>query len=234
MEKATSSNSNFSLYLLAAFDKIDDLIYPKYIDYLCQTLNGKLEVKYILFKPPAVWRDYSGLIDDALLYDWICERYTVPPPAVPPKFSNYGIGNSSTSNLVDNSYYNPSIIISNNIQEVDYDPNYIVSSPSLVPIQIPTNNNSMYQSEDQQQLIYNQAYPSYSSPPPPHLANLSDAAANQILLMNERHNYMKLFARDTSKQVRLIVCGTNQFNENIRLSLEKIGFPINEKALFIA
>ncbi|PKC07457.1 heme peroxidase [Rhizophagus irregularis] len=228
MEKATSSNSNFSLYLLAAFDKIEDLIYPKYIDYLCQSLNGKLEVKYILFKPPAVWRDYSGLIDDALIYDWISERYSVPPPAVPPKFSNYGIGNGSTSNLVDNSYYNPNIII-NNIQDVDYDPNYIVSSPSLVPI---SNNNSMYQSEDQQQLIYNQAYPSYSSPP--QLANLSDAAANQILLMNERHNYMKLFARDTSKRVRLIVCGTNQFNENIRLSLDKIGFPINEKALFIA
>jgi hypothetical protein len=230
MEKANSSNSNFSLYLLAAYDKIEDLIYPKYIDYLCQTLKGKLEVKYILFKPPAIWRDYSGLIDDALLYDWISEKYTVPPPAVPPKFSNHGIGNSSTTNLtIDNNYYNPNIIINN-----DYDPNYIVSSPNLAPIQIPSNNNSMYQPEDQQQLIYNQAYPSYSSPlPPPQLANLSDIATNQLMLMNERHNYMKLFARDTSKQVRLVVCGTNQFNENIRLSLEKIGFPINEKALFI-
>src|SRR3954470_16086329 len=90
MEKATSSNSNFSLYLLAAFDKIEDLIYPKYLDYLCQSLDGKLEIKYILFKPPAIWRDYSGLIDEALLYDWISGRYTVPPPAVPPKFSNHG------------------------------------------------------------------------------------------------------------------------------------------------
>src|SRR5436305_531142 len=108
MEKAASSKSNFNLYLLAAFDKIEDLIYPKYLEYVCQTLKGKFEVKYILFKPPAIWKDYSGLIDEALIYDWISERYTVPPPAVPPKFSNHGIGNSSTSNLttVDNNYYN--------------------------------------------------------------------------------------------------------------------------------
>ncbi|GBC07611.1 hypothetical protein RclHR1_07570007 [Rhizophagus clarus] len=231
MEKANSSNSNFNLYLLAAYDKLDDMIYPKYIDYLRQTLNGKLEVKYILYKPPAVWRDYSGLIDEALLYDWISERYTIAPPAVPPKFSNHGIGNSSMNNLtIDNNYYNSNIIINNTIQEVDYDPNYIVTSP----VQILPNNNSIYQPEDQQQLIYNQAYPSYSSPQPPsQLANLSEAATNQLMLMNERHNYMKLFARDTSKQVKLIICGTNQFNENIRVALDKIGFPTNEKALFV-
>src|ERR1051325_2518760 len=98
MDKMISRNSNFKLYLLAAFDKIDDLIYPKYLDYLYQTLAGKLEIKYILFKPPAIWRDYSGLIDEGLLFDWISGRYTVPPPAVPPKFSNHGAG-SSTTNL---------------------------------------------------------------------------------------------------------------------------------------
>src|SRR5437870_753788 len=97
MDKAVSSNSNFMLYLLAAYDKIDDLIYPKYLDHIDQTLKGKLEIKYILFKPPTVWRGYSGLIDETLLYNWISERYSIPPK-LPPKFSNYGIGSSGIQN----------------------------------------------------------------------------------------------------------------------------------------
>src|SRR6266487_6391884 len=116
MDRAATTNAQFKLYLLAAFDKIDDLIYPKYLDYLCQALDGKLEVKYILFKPPAIWRDYSGLIDEALLFDWISERYMVPPPAIPPKISSYvggnnlsnlsiGIQNSQAHNLNAYSYY---------------------------------------------------------------------------------------------------------------------------------
>ena len=56
MERAISSNSNFMLYLLAACDRIDDLIYPKYLDYLYQKLKGKLEIKYILFKPIYYYR----------------------------------------------------------------------------------------------------------------------------------------------------------------------------------
>ena len=52
--------------------------------------------------------------------------------------------------------------------------------------------------------------------------------------MNERYNYMNLLAKDTSKQVKLIVCGSDLFNKNIRISLEKLGFPIDEKAIFIS
>jgi hypothetical protein len=229
------------------------LIYPKYLDHLYQSLNGKLEIKYILFKPPAIWRDYSGLIDEALLFDWISGRYTVPPPAVPPKFSNHvteGINQTLSNNGIEgvsqtnynaqNYYSSPRIpnVVNNTttIQEADEYVQYngnLVPPNGLAPIQIPSNNSSIYQTSDEQQLIYNSpTFPPYSTPAN-ILSNVPPHATNQIILMNERHNYMKLFARDNSKQVRLIVCGTNQFNENIRTSLEKVGFPITEKALFI-
>ena len=167
MEKAASSNSNFKLYLLAAYDKIEDLIYPQYLDYLCQVLDGKLDVKYVLSRPPATWRDYNGLIDDTLLYDWISGRYTVPPLAIPPKISNYGGSSFSEHNEIP-----------------------LFASPSL-----PTN--------------------------------------TALLKMNERHNYMRLFAYDNSKRVKLVVCGSNLFNDSIKKNLEKLAFPVDEKAIFI-
>ncbi|RGB28169.1 heme peroxidase [Rhizophagus diaphanus] len=242
IEKA---NSNFELYLLAAFDKIEDLICPKYLDHLRQKLKegqGKLEVKYILSKPPPTWRGDSGLIDEVLLYDWIRENYSTPPPAIPPKISNYG-GNNFTSNLTQgiqnmqnmnaHNYLNPNNYNVNNnpIQEVSKyneqeQQNNVPLTPKNrpAPIQIPPNNNSI----DRQ---YNQASPSYSTSPYSSSSPLNNSPA--ILLMNERHNYMSLFARDNSKQVKLVVCGSNHFNRSIRKNLEKLGFPIDEKALFI-
>jgi len=251
MDKA--SNSNFTLYLLAAFDKIEDLIDPKYLDYLCQSLDEKLEIKYILYKPPVIWRDYSGLIDEELLFDWISERYTVPPPAIPPKFPNYGGGNNFTSNLTSGiqtsqgnnslnayNYYssNPKEILNNPIQEIDeyneqmYDNPYY-NQQRTSPIQIPSNNNSGYQVYQQQRHSPSSSSP-YSSYSSPLLSPTTPNSTNQIILMNERYNYMNLFAKDNSKQVKLVVCGSDQFNKNIRICLEKLVFPINEKAIFIS
>jgi hypothetical protein len=240
-----NANSNFELYLLAAYDKIEDLIYPKYLDHLSQTIKGKqgkFEIKYILSKPPPTWRGYSGSIDEVLLYDWIRENYLPPPPAIPPKISNYG-GSNFTSNLTrgiqnmkntnTQNYLNPNDynVINNPIQEVskhNENSNYekqnnvpLTPKNRPTPIQIPSNNNSI----DRQ---YNQTSPSsYSSSSSP----LNNNPA--VILMNERHNYMSLFAKDNSKQVKLIVCGSDQFNKSIRKNLEKLAFPINEKAVFV-
>jgi hypothetical protein len=239
-KEAVSSNTNFMLYLLAAYDKIDDLIYPKYLDYLCQALDGKLEIKYILFKPPAIWRDYSGLIDEALLFDWISERYLVPPPTIPPKMSSYGGGNN-LSNLtvgIQNSQSNAYSYYSNSNDNLpispvsptqDYDERmfdtYNQQSTSTAPVQIPFNSNSRQQRNSPS----TSPYSSYS----PHLSPTLPHATNQIILMNERYNYMNLLAKDNSKQIKLVVCGSDLFNKNIRVSLEKLGFPIDEKAIFI-
>ncbi|CAG8440194.1 7816_t:CDS:10 [Funneliformis mosseae] len=131
MEKAATLDSNFKLFLLVANDTIADLICPKYLDYLCQILKGKLKITYILLRPPPIWNDLGGLIDDTKLYDWISQNYAVPPPVIPPRLNDFNSG------------------------------------------------------------------------------------------------------IDNSKQVKLVACGSYQFNENIRKSLEKLGYPIEEKALFI-
>ncbi|CAG8440207.1 7817_t:CDS:10 [Funneliformis mosseae] len=162
MEKAATLDSNFKLFLLVANDTIADLIYPKYLDNLVQVLEGKLKITYILLKPPRFWNDLSGLIDDTILYDWISQNYSVPPPAIPPRLYNCG------SDTVD----------------IEND-NYITTSLS----------------------------PLYT--------------------INEMNNYMRQFTMDDSKQVKLVACGTDQFNDNIRRSLEKLGFPIEEKAIFL-
>lgn len=231
---------------MAAFDKIEDLICPKYLDYLSQKFEerqGKLEVTYILSKPPPTWRSYSGSIDEVLLYDWIRENYSTPPPAIPPKISNYG-GSNFTSNLTHgiqnmqnmsaHNYLNQNNynVTNNPVQEDNENSkheqqNNVPLTPKNrpTPIQIPHNYNSI----DRQ---YNQNSPSYSSSP--YSSSSSPLNNNPaILLMNERHNYMSLFAKDNSKQVKLVVCGSNHFNKNIRKNLEKIVFPIDEKALFI-
>src|SRR5436190_6328498 len=99
MDKA-STGSNFNLYLLNANDSIADLIQPQYLDYLCTVLKGKLRITYILSKPPPIWRGLSGQIDDTLLFDWIHQNYSVPPPAIPPRLSlsNYGSASGSNTN----------------------------------------------------------------------------------------------------------------------------------------
>ncbi|GBC07612.1 hypothetical protein RclHR1_07570008 [Rhizophagus clarus] len=250
LEKA---NPDSELYLLAAFDKIEDLIYPKYLDYLCKILKGKqgkLEVKYILTRPPPTWRGCSGLIDEVLLYDWIRENYSAPPPAIPPKISNYG-GNNFTSNLTNGiqnmqNMQNMSAYNYNPIQEIskhNEDSRHEQQNNNLpsnsknrpAPIKIPTNNNSIDRHNQTSTSYSSSTYsssPSYSSSPP--YSSSSPLNNNPtIILMNERHNYMNLFAKDSSKQVKLVVCGSDHFNKNIRKNLEKLAFPINEKAVFI-
>ncbi|CAI2176968.1 15881_t:CDS:10 [Funneliformis geosporum] len=212
MDKASTSNSDFKLFLLVANDTIADLICPKYLDYLCQVLKGKLKITYILLKPPPIWNDLSGLIDDTKLYDWICQNYSVPPPAIPPRLNdNY----TQNYNLNAHTYYSNNPNNHNNLVSNMYD------------------DDQMHQQQryDDCDKITSLSRKSSSSSPS-HVSPIS-IPMNEMLLMNEKHNYMKQFAMDNSKQVKLIVCGSNQFNENIRKSLQKLGYPIEEKAVFI-
>src|SRR5437763_15475576 len=102
MDKAATLGSKFNLYLLNANDTIADLIQPNYLDYLCTVLKGKLKITYILSKPPPIWRGLAGMIDDTLLFDWIYQNYSVPPPAIPPRLSaNYsGPSGSKTNSML--------------------------------------------------------------------------------------------------------------------------------------
>ncbi|CAG8586007.1 12444_t:CDS:10, partial [Funneliformis caledonium] len=186
MDKAASSNSDFNLFLLIANGTIADLIYPKYLDYICQVLKGKLKITYILSNPPQIWKGLSGTIDDTKLYDWIIQNYSVPPPAIPPRFN--GEGN--------------------------------------VPDYSPTCETFDERINDPDQM-YNQHYSNNTAPV------RNSQQTNEMMLMSERQNYMRLFAMNNTKGVKVVVCGTDQFNESIRKSLERLCFPIDEKALFL-
>jgi len=271
MEKAATIGSNFNLYLLNANDTIADLIQPIYLDYLCTVLKGKLKITYILSKPPTIWRGLAGMIDDTLLFDWIHQNYSVPPPAIPPRLSaNYSnAGGSNTNSMASSNYtvtnYNPpsskkksygkapshdfeefeeiiehynadphrqSQQLSQRRRRDDEDhPQYRTSTnrmPPPSPIQIPVQTQRA-PSDIGQYSPNSQNLPYYFSPS--HSNNPHHST--EIMLINERHNYMKLLAMDNSNQVKLVVCGSSQFNDSIRKSLEKLGFPIDEKALFI-
>ncbi|CAI2178890.1 18227_t:CDS:10 [Funneliformis geosporum] len=185
MEKAASSGSDFKLFLLIANGTIADLIYPKYLDYICQILKGKLNITYVLSKPPQIWKGLCGTIDDTKLYNWMSQNYS---PTITPRINNFNGENS--------------------IQD---------SSPKY----------EKFEERDQlarnsQQMAYNKRA---SSP-----LSISSSQTNE---MNERQNYIRLFTMDNSKRVKVIICGTDQFNESIKKSLERLGFPIDEKALFM-
>ncbi len=234
MEKAVF---DFKLYLLAANDTIADLIYPKYLDYLCQkVIKGKLKITYILAKPPPIWNGLSGLIDDTKLYNWISQNYSIPPPAIPPRLSSYNHGGDKKSNLNDYSNPNKNNLINypiqeeiEEIEEIELnDPHHdrLSTKTTTDTVKISPSRNKSSSSRSPSTSPHSPSRISPLSNTPPHLLN-------EMILMNERHNYMRLFAMDDSKRVKLVVCGSVQFNESIRKSLEKIGFPIKEKALFI-
>ncbi|CAG8540148.1 15379_t:CDS:10 [Funneliformis mosseae] len=249
-----SANANFNLYLLNANDTIADLIQPKYLDYLCQILKGKLKITYILSKPPPIWRGLTGMIDETLLYDWISQNYSAPPPAIPPRLSVASGSGSvlSASTLISNSYQHHHTTSgannSNNNQfhdivevvehdgqdqiynndENQYDPQHR-RAPNRVlppPIQVSSTQSS---SNPRPYSSNSQYIPYYFSPL--HNNALSHQT-NEMIMLNERHNYMKSLSTDTT-QIKLIVCGSSLFNDNIRKCLEKLGFPIDEKAIFI-
>jgi hypothetical protein len=268
---------------LNANDTIADLIQPNYLDYLCTVLKGKLKITYILSKPPPIWRGLAGRIDDTLLFDWIYQNYSVPPPAIPPRLSaNYSIPSGSGSGSNTNSMASSNTVTNFNplgsrsksygkspmhdfeeFEEIveqynsdphrqsqqsqlipprqqqhrrydddedHYDPQYRASinrMPPPSPIQIPVQ--KQISPPDGQYSPNSQNLPYYFSP----LHNINPHHSNEIMLLNERHNYMKLLAMDNSNQIKLVVCGHSYFNDSIRKSLEKLGFPIDEKALFI-
>ena len=67
---------------------------------------------YILSKPPPIWKGIIGFIDEAVLFDWISQNYSVPPPVIPLRVSNYtnytvgGSGSSANNMLSNRSYRN--------------------------------------------------------------------------------------------------------------------------------
>src|ERR1044071_8422562 len=102
MEKA-ETGSDFRLNLLCAYDTISDLIHQKYLDYISAVLSPKLKITYILSKPPPIWKGLIGYIDEVLLFDWISQNYSVPPPAIPPRspiYSTVGGGRSNTNSML--------------------------------------------------------------------------------------------------------------------------------------
>ncbi|CAI2166612.1 17006_t:CDS:2 [Funneliformis geosporum] len=255
LDKASAFNSDFNLYLLNANDTIADLIQPKYLDYLCQILKGKLKITYILSKPPPIWRGLTGMIDETLLYDWISQNYSVPPPAIPPRLSVASGSGSvlSASTLISNSYQHlhstsgANNLGNNQIHDIEevvehdgedqiyeqqyndenqYDPRRASNRVLPPPIQVPTQTSPHIRpfSTNSQYLPY------YFSP---LQNNTLSHQTSEMIMLNERHNYMKSLATDAT-QVKLIVCGSSQFNDNIRKCLvEKLGFPIDDKAIFI-
>ncbi|GBC41947.2 heme peroxidase [Rhizophagus irregularis DAOM 181602=DAOM 197198] len=258
MDKATSG-SKFNLYLLNANDTIADLIQPQYLDYLCTVLKGKLRITYILSKPPPIWKGLSGQIDDGLLFDWIHQNYSVPPPAIPPRLSNYGsAGGSNTNSMISTStitnqnqppprprnygkgptseYDEFEEIIEPTRQQQQrrqyndeelYDSQYRNRIPPPSPLQIPVETQT---SPSDPHLSFNsQNLPYYFSP-----SLYNPQQTNEIIILNERYNYMRSLAADNTNQVKLVVCGTSRFNDSIKKCLEKLGFPIDEKALFIS
>ncbi|GBB83501.1 hypothetical protein RclHR1_10200008 [Rhizophagus clarus] len=249
MDKASTLDSKFNLYLLSANDTIADLIQPQYLDYLCTVLRGKLRITYILSKPPPIWKGLSGQIDDTLLFDWIHQNYSVPPPTIPPRLSNYGAagGSSNTNSMISTStitnpnqppprtmggptgdYEEYEEIVDPTRQQQqrrqynDDDPQYRNIMPPPSPLQTPA-------SPSDPHFFNPQNLPYYFSP-----SHYNPQQTNEMILLNERYNYMRSLAADNSNQVKLIVCGTSRFNDNIRKSLEKLGFPIEEKAIFIS
>jgi len=245
MDKAATLGSKFNLYLLNANDTIADLIQPQYLDYLCTVLKGKLKITYILSKPPPIWRGLNGQIDDTLLFDWINQNYSVPPPAIPPRLSTYGSASgSNTNSMISTStfvYNQPPPRSYGRNQDLEdfeeigdqrrynddehYDPQYRRTAPPS-PLQIPVDTQTS--PSDPHYSLNSQNLPYYFSP-----LHYNTQHTNEMILLNERHNYMKSLATDNSNQVKVLVCGTSRFNDNIRKCLEKLGFPIDEKALFI-
>jgi len=238
------------LYLLNANDTIADLIQPAYLDYLCTVLKGRLRITYILSKPPPIWKGLAGMIDETLLFDWIYQNYSVPPPAIPPRLSaNYGTSSGSGSkthsmastNTITN-FNPPGSKTKNQSTNPMYDLEEIQDIPTQQPqqqydprSQFNAPNDGMPSSPVQMQTTSpeyspnSQNLPYYFSP----LYNNNPHHTNEMLLLNERYNYMKSLATDNTNQVKLVVCGSSKFNDSIRKSLEKLGFPIDEKALFI-
>jgi hypothetical protein len=181
----------------------------KYLDFLASTSEGKLTVTHILTKPPTIWRGLTGHLDDNILFNWISKYYQVPPPAIPPRI------NTSTVQTVSN-------------------------FQSQIPPQIPSQNPSQVTVTSSQMLL-STAYnpppinePFYSpSPPPMNTPSFMYNSNNEMNVLSERQEFMRMLSQDATQAYKVVVCGPPGMMDSVRRSLERIGFPVDSKALFI-
>ncbi|CAG8535727.1 5775_t:CDS:10 [Dentiscutata erythropus] len=202
-------DSKFHIHLITANHSIADIISLKYLLYLQDNSEGKFTVEFILSRAPPTWKGYVGTIDDNLLYEWISKNYQpLQPPKIPerPNIMQLLPNQSLTHIQTDEIYVDDSIN-----QSDDY-----ILTMSPTSIDQPGSPLSV----------------SSTATPIPDLKIPIYPPTNAMILLNERHEFMKLLANDTIHQLRVIVCGPPAMMENIRIALNKIGFP-DEKAIFI-
>jgi hypothetical protein len=188
----------------------------KYLDFLASTSDGKLTVTHILTKPPPIWRGLTGHIDDSILFNWISKHYQAPPPAIPPRINI------------------PTVQTINNPQS---------QIQSQVSLQNPPLQHQMLLTSSYSPPPIVNNYPTSSTPPPmddisnwqmgndtlpPFIYN-----SNEMNILSERQEFMRMLSQDTTQACKVIVCGPNGMMEGVRRSLERIGFPVDTKALFI-
>ncbi|GBB83499.1 hypothetical protein RclHR1_10200006 [Rhizophagus clarus] len=215
-DNADNFKSKFKLHLLCANTQISDIISMKYLDFLASTSDGKLTVTHILTKPPPIWRGLTGHIDDDILFNWISKFYQVPPPAIPPRI------NIPTMQTTNNPQYSQHSQNSSQVS-LQSQPQMLLTAPYSPP---PIANN----------------YPTSSTPPPMdenYNWQIRDTlpsfifSSNEMSILSERQEFMKILSQDTTQAYKVIVCGPYGMMEAVRRSLERIGFPIDTKALFI-
>ncbi|CAG8437036.1 1228_t:CDS:2 [Scutellospora calospora] len=201
-------DSDFRIHLLSANHSNADIISHKYLSYLQDNSNGKFTVEFIISRAPPTWIGYTGTIDDTLLYDWISKNYEFKqPPKIPER--------PNIIQLQSNQPFSPiqsEDIDDSNINQSD---DYIVNMSSSSQVQL----GSPISASPPMSPIYDLKMPVY-------------APTSAMLMLNERHEFMKQLANDTSQEVRVIVCGPLPMMDSVRLSLNKIGFP-EEKSIFI-
>ncbi|CAI2171545.1 10819_t:CDS:1 [Funneliformis geosporum] len=187
----------------------------KYLEFLASTSNGKLTVIHILTKPPPIWKGLSGHIDDNILFSWISKNYQIPPPAIPPRVN---VPQPQSPQMMLASPYNPEI--TNNNENLY---NYSASSPPLQTQQLPSSNISMDGNDGILQMR-NSIQPFVFS---------SLQSNNEMNVLSERQEFMRMLSQDATQACKVAVCGPYGMMEGARRSLERIGFPVDAKVLFI-
>ncbi|CAG8501913.1 16490_t:CDS:10 [Funneliformis mosseae] len=212
LDCADSFGSTFKLHLLCANTQISDIISMKYLDFLASTSDGKFTVTHTLTKPPPIWRGLSGHLDDNVLFNWISKNYQIPPPAIPPRVN---LSQPQTpQQMMLTSSYNP------NFNESLY--NYSAATPPLSSQQLPASNISMDGSDGN---------PMRNSIQPFAFSNFQ--SNNEMNVLSERQEFMRMLSQDATQSCRVAVCGPFGMMEGVRRSLERIGFPVDAKVLFI-
>ncbi|CAG8452328.1 18578_t:CDS:10 [Racocetra fulgida] len=141
---------------------------------------------------------YVGTIDDNLLYNWISTNYNVQQPPEIPERPNFMQLQSPQplSTLITN----PEELYNDNFNQSD--DHIVTMSPTSIDQAESPLSRSPTRSPDFKSSIY--------------------TTTNAMVILNERHEYMKLLANDNSRQLRVMVCGPPAMMESVKLSLNKI------------